>query len=262
MKSDTLTDGIEFHVKTQVDGKPPYLIMQVRGWSMYLAVLFEIHTPPVHLWKVVSNDFHRWRVNFTSIKLCEWTWHHNTFYLCSIISTELGYIFTTIWNRLPPCKVMSIFILKVGVSLAYWTLLSRIATLSCDGFRQNVAQKVWITDRVAQIKLIHVKITLPPVEDLSFTVGVLEVIKCAFTFSSEIRQIQCTRTEFWCVQCPKPTGLSALDKHQIQASALDLSYFTSKSKCKFINLIHTQQKNKIICSCSWKIINEMVLKCH
>ena len=90
----------------------------------------------------------------------------------------------------------------------------------------------------------------------------LEVNKCAFTFSSEKRQIQCTRNEFWCIQCPRPAGPSALDKHQIQASALDLSYFTGKSKCKFINLIHTQQKNKIICSCSWKIINKMVLKCH
>ena len=86
----------------------------------------------------------------------------------------------------------------------------------------------------------------------------LEVNKCAFTFSSEIRQIQCTRTEFWCIQCPRPAGPSALDKHQIQASTLDLSYFTSKSKCKFINLIHTRQKNKIICSRSWKIINKMV----
>ena len=90
----------------------------------------------------------------------------------------------------------------------------------------------------------------------------LEVNKCAFTFSSEIRQIQCTRTEFWCVQCPRSAGPSALDKHQIQASALDLSYFTTKSKCKFINLIHTRQKHKIICSCSWKIINQIVLKCH
>ena len=90
----------------------------------------------------------------------------------------------------------------------------------------------------------------------------LEVNKCAFTFSSEIRQIQCTRTEFWCVQCPRPAGPSALDKHQIQSSALDLSYFTSKSKCKFINLIHTRQKNKIICSCLWKFINKMALKCH
>ena len=92
--------------------------------------------------------------------------------------------------------------------------------------------------------------------------GWLEVNKCAFTFSSEIRQIQCTRTEFWCVQCPRPAGPSALDKHQIQSSALDLSYFTSKSTCKFINLIHTRQKNKIICSCLWKIINKMALKCH
>ena len=90
----------------------------------------------------------------------------------------------------------------------------------------------------------------------------LEVNKCAFTFSSEIRPIQCMRTDVWCVQCARPAGPSALDKHQIQASALDLSYFTSKSKCKFINLIHTRQKNKIICSCSWKIINKMALNCH
>ena len=33
-------------------------------------------------------------------------------------------------------------------------------------------------------------------------------------------------------------NFDALDKHQIQASALDLSYFTWKSKCKFIDLIH------------------------
>ena len=102
----------------------------------------------------------------------------------------------------------------------------------------------------------------PPKKALSPLLQWLEVNKCAFTFSSEIRQIQCTRTEFWCVQCPRPAGLRALDKHQIQASALDLSYFTSKSKCKFINLIHTRQKSKIICSCSWKIINKMALKCH
>ena len=88
----------------------------------------------------------------------------------------------------------------------------------------------------------------------------LEVNKCAFTFSSEIRQIQCTHTEFWCIQCLRPAGPSALDKHQIQASALDLSYFTSKSKCKFINLIHTRQKHKIICLCLWKILNKMALK--
>ena len=88
----------------------------------------------------------------------------------------------------------------------------------------------------------------------------LEVNKCTFTFTSEIRPIQCMRTEFWCVQCPRPAGPSALDKHHIQASALDLSYFMSKSKCKFINLIYKWQKNKIICSRSWKIINKMVFK--
>ena len=50
--------------------------------------------------------------------------------------------------------------------------------------------------------------------------------------------------------------------HASNSGTLDLSYFTSKSKCKFINLIHTRQKNKIICPRSWKIINKMVLKCH
>ena len=90
----------------------------------------------------------------------------------------------------------------------------------------------------------------------------LEVNKYAFTFLSEIRQIQCTRTEFWCVQCLKPAGPSALDKHQIQTSTLDLSNFPSKSKCTLVNPIHTRQKNKIICSCLWKIINKMALKCH
>ena len=57
-----------------------------------------------------------------------------------------------------------------------------------------------------------------------------EVNKCAFTFLSEIGQIQCTCTEFWCVQCPRPPGRSAFNKHQIQASTLDLSSFTQKSK--------------------------------
>ena len=90
----------------------------------------------------------------------------------------------------------------------------------------------------------------------------LEVNKCAFTFSSEMRQIQCTPNEFWCVQCPRPAGPSALDKHQIQSRALVLSYFTSKSKCKFINLIHTRQKNKFICSCLWRIIDKMALRYH
>ena len=37
----------------------------------------------------------------------------------------------------------------------------------------------------------------------------LEVNKCSFTFSSEIRQIQCTRTEFWCIQWSRSAGPSA-----------------------------------------------------
>ncbi|XP_072036693.1 phosphatidylinositol N-acetylglucosaminyltransferase subunit Q-like [Amphiura filiformis] len=34
MKSDTLTDGVEFHVKTQLDDKSPYLIMKVQMMSL------------------------------------------------------------------------------------------------------------------------------------------------------------------------------------------------------------------------------------
>ena len=64
------------------------------------------------------------------------------------------------------------------------------------------------------------------------------LINAHLLFPGEIRQIQCTHTEFWCVQCPRlagpSCGPSALDKHQIQVSVLDLSYFTRKSKCKFI----------------------------
>ena len=77
----------------------------------------------------------------------------------------------------------------------------------------------------------------------------LEVTKWAFTFSSEIRQIQCKRTEFWGVQCPKPAGPSALDKHQIQVSALDLSYFTRKSKFMQIyqpNSYRTEKQNHLL----------------
>ena len=46
------------------------------------------------------------------------------------------------------------------------------------------------------------------------------LLELVFTFAREIRQIQCTCTEFQCVQCPRPAGSNALDKHQIQASAL------------------------------------------
>ena len=36
------------------------------------------------------------------------------------------------------------------------------------------------------------------------------------------------------------------DKDQTQASALDLSYFTSKSKCKYIKLIHSTKQNHLL----------------
>ena len=67
-------------------------------------------------------------------------------------------------------------------------------------------------------------------------------------------------TEFWCVQCPRPAGPSALDKHQFQSKCFNLSHFPSESKCKFINLIHTRQQSKIICLSSWKIMSKLVLK--
>ena len=50
-------------------------------------------------------------------------------------------------------------------------------------------------------------------------------------------------------------GQSAWDKHQIQASALDLSYSTQKSKCKFINLIHKARKTN-----SFAHVHEKLLK--
>ena len=56
----------------------------------------------------------------------------------------------------------------------------------------------------------------------------------------------------WNVMRPKPEARRA----ECIGQALDLSYFTSKSKCKFINVIHTRQRNKIICSCLWRIIKE------
>ena len=127
-----------------------------------------------------------------------------------------------------------------------WPVGSRLE--SPDINNENTIRRL----RVQYVRYFHTE----------YSIFYLEVNKCAFTFSSEIIQIQCTRTEFWCVQCPRPAGPSALDKHQIQASALALSYFTRKSKYKFVNLIHTRQKNKIICSCSWKIINKIASKCH
>ena len=57
-------------------------------------------------------------------------------------------------------------------------------------------------------------------------------------------------------------GPSELDKHQIQGKWIDLSHFSSKSKWKFIDLIHTRQKNKIICWSLWKIIDKINSKCQ
>ena len=42
----------------------------------------------------------------------------------------------------------------------------------------------------------------------------LEINKCALTFVSEMTQIQCMHTEFWCLM-PKAHKPSALDTHQI-----------------------------------------------
>ena len=42
-------------------------------------------------------------------------------------------------------------------------------------------------------------------------------------------QIQCTRTEFWCIQYPRPAGMSALDKHQIQSKCIDSSHLPSEN---------------------------------
>ena len=64
----------------------------------------------------------------------------------------------------------------------------------------------------------------------------LEVNKFAFTFAREIRQIQCTCLNLMLVQCTRPCGPRALDASKFSARALDLSYFTRKSKCAFINL--------------------------
>ena len=41
---------------------------------------------------------------------------------------------------------------------------------------------------------------------------------------------------------------------------LHLNHFSSNKTYACIDLIHTRQKNKIICSCLWKIINKMTFK--
>ena len=67
----------------------------------------------------------------------------------------------------------------------------------------------------------------------------------------------------WTPEVPSPPKDLPWRLPWIQASTLDLSYSTRKIKCKFMNLIHTRQKNKNICSsCLWKIMNKMALRCH
>ena len=153
---------------------------------------------------------------------------------------------------------------KMHSRVTYSILLIHVWYLHLSHQFMYVISIMWRPVNLTKIKRMTSRlneISADGKEQAVLSMNYLEVNKCAFTFSSEIRQIQCMRTEFWCVQFPRPAGPSALDKHQIQASALDLSYFTSKSKCKYFNLIHTRQK-KIICPCSWKIINKMALECH
>ena len=61
---------------------------------------------------------------------------------------------------------------------------------------------------------------------------------------------------------PEARRAKCIGQASKSGKCIGLYYFIWKSKCKFINLIHTWQKNKIICSCSWKIINTMASKCH
>ena len=59
-------------------------------------------------------------------------------------------------------------------------------------------------------------------------------------------QIQCTCTDFWCIWFPRPTRSSTMDKYRVQYKCIDLSYFFTINKCKFINLIHIWQKNNLL----------------
>ena len=90
----------------------------------------------------------------------------------------------------------------------------------------------------------------------------LEVNKCAFTFTSNETN---PKHEHWIFMPPMPEARRAkcIGHASDSGKCIDLHVaFPSKSKCKFTNLIHTRQKNKIIFSCSWKIIKKMALKCH
>ena len=51
-----------------------------------------------------------------------------------------------------------------------------------------------------------------------------------------MRQIKALALNLMLVQCTRPYGPWALDASKFNAQALDLSHFTHKSKCTFINL--------------------------
>ena len=80
---------------------------------------------------------------------------------------------------------------------------------------------------------------------------------------SEMRQILCMLTEFNASSAWGPQDRVHLDKHQVQGKHFDLFFLLSKSKCKYINLIHSQYKNKIIYFNMFvKIIYKMAIECH
>ena len=78
---------------------------------------------------------------------------------------------------------------------------------------------------------LHIQVTYTLTEK-----GLTPWTKATFTFALEIRQIQCTCLNLMLVQCTRPCGPWALNASKFSARALDLSYFTRKSKCTFINL--------------------------
>ena len=61
---------------------------------------------------------------------------------------------------------------------------------------------------------------------------------------------------------PEARGAEWIGQALNSANFIGFVLFHEHNRCKFINLIHTPQENKIICSCSWQIINKMALKCY
>ena len=72
----------------------------------------------------------------------------------------------------------------------------------------------------------------------------IRLINAHLLFLSEIRQIQCTCLNLMLVQCTRTSFSLALEVSKFSARALDLSYFTRKSKCAFIN--HTNRHSHIL----------------